>query len=118
MAGAPVEPRLGPWDLGTWTGRPWSELDLASWRTDPAYEAHGGESLTDLAARVSGLLHDWSSRSGRLAAVTHGAVIKAAVVHALAAPVAAVWHLDVSPGSLTELHATASGWRVTRVGGR
>lgn len=116
VTGAAVEPRLAPWDLGDWAGRPWQDLDLASWRTDPAYDAHGGESLLALAARVSGLLVDWHSRTGRVAAVTHGAVIKSAVAHALHAPVTAVWDLDVAPGSVTELHSNGAGWRVTRVG--
>lgn len=112
---APVEPRLRPWDLGTWTGQPWQNLDLTSWRSDPSYDGHGGESLTALLKRASALLGDWHTRTGRLAAVTHGAVIKAAVVHALQAPAEALWHLDVAPSSLTELHTTPSGWRLTRV---
>lgn len=118
VRGAAVEPGLGPWDLGEWTGRPWEQLDLASWRADPAYDGHGGESLLSLTARVGGLLDEWRGRTGRVAAVTHGAVIKCAVVHALQAPPAAVWDLDVAPGSVSELHATATGWRVTRVGCR
>jgi broad specificity phosphatase PhoE len=110
-----VEPRLRAWDLGRWAGRALDEFDLASWRSDPSYAEHGGESLVDLAARTGELLEDWHDRSGRLVAVTHAAVIKAAVVHALRAPIGAVWDLDVAPASLTELHATPTGWRVTRV---
>jgi broad specificity phosphatase PhoE len=112
---AAVEPRLGPWDLGTWTGRPFDELDLASWRTDPGFDAHVGESLDALHARAAGLLADWHARSGRLAAVTHAAVIKAMVVHALGAPVQAVWDVDVRPATVTELHAMSTGWRLTRL---
>jgi broad specificity phosphatase PhoE len=115
VPGAPVDLRLGPWDLGSWTGQSWDELDLASWRTDPSYDAHGGESLEMLMERVGGLLHTWRGRSGRLAAVTHGAVIKCAVVHALRAPIDAVWDLDVAHASVTELHCNGSAWRVTRV---
>ena len=69
-------------------------------------------------ARVAGLLHDWRERQGRLAAVTHAAVVRAAVLHALDAPPASAWQLDVAPGSLTELHATLTGWRVVRVNDR
>ncbi len=115
VPGALIEPRLGPWDLGTWTGRPWHELDLESWRADPSYNAHGGESLIALLARVRALLDEWHTTAGRVAAVTHAAVIKAAVVHALRAPIEAMWKLDVAPASQTELHATPAGWRVTRV---
>lgn len=115
IPGIPVDPRLGPWDLGRWSGRPFDELDLGAWRNEPAYDAHGGESLLALAARAQGLLEDWHGRAGRIAAVTHAAVVKAMVVQALRAPVDAVWDVDVAPGSLTELHATAIGWRVVRV---
>ncbi len=115
VAGAPVEPRLAPWDLGSWTGRELAELDLAGWRADPAYDSHGGESLCTLVDRVGGLLASWHDEPGRLVAVTHAAVIKAAVVCALRAPLEAVWDIDVAPGSGTELHATATGWRVVGV---
>jgi broad specificity phosphatase PhoE len=115
VPGAPVDLRLGPWDLGSWTGRSWDELDLSSWRVDPSYEEHGGESLEVLMGRVSDLLRAWQGRSGRLAAVTHGAVIKCAVVHVLRAPIDAVWDLDVAHASVTELHSNGSAWRVTRV---
>lgn len=115
VPGADVDARLGPWDLGSWTGRPLAELDLAGWRADPAYDRHGGESLLALSARVADLLGSWQATSGRVVAVTHAAVVKAAVVHALHAPVEATWDLDVAPGSLTELHATPAGWRVVGV---
>jgi broad specificity phosphatase PhoE len=115
VADAPVDARLGPWDLGEWTGRPLRDLDLLAWRTDPAFAGHGGESLLAMSERVRLLLADWHRRPGRLAAVTHAPVIKLAVVQALRAPVQAVWDLDVAPGSTTELHSTPSGWRVTAV---
>lgn len=115
VAGAPVEPALRPWDLGTWTGRPLAELDLAAWRADPAYDAHGGESLLDLGARVSGLLAQWRHLDGRLVAVTHAAVIRWVVVLALRCPADAVWDVDVHPGSTTELHRTATGWRLVHL---
>lgn len=113
--GAEVEPLLRPWDLGTWTGRPLAELDLAAWRADPGYDAHGGESLVTMLDRVRAVLAQWATTEGRLVAVTHAAVIKAVVVQALGAPATAVWDLDVHPGSSTELHAGPGGWRVVRV---
>lgn len=115
VPGAAVDERLRPWDLGAWAGRDLSELDLAAWRADPGYDAHGGESLLALHDRVAGLLADWHDRDDRLVAVTHAAVVKAAVVHALHAPVQATWDVDVAPSSTTELHATPTGWRVVGV---
>ena len=109
---------MGPWNLGSWTGRPWHELDVESWRVDPSFDRHGGESLTALLARVGALLDEWHSDRGRVAVVTHASVIKAAVIHALRAPPEAMWSLDIAPGSSTELHSTSSGWRVARTGCR
>jgi broad specificity phosphatase PhoE len=68
------------------------------------------------------LMDDLQTRTtgGRstVVAVTHGAVIKAAVVSALGAPPAAAWDLDVHPASLTELSTDGAGWRVVRVNAR
>lgn len=113
--GAPVEPLLGPWDLGNWAGKPLSELDLERWRSQPAYDAHGGESLIALSHRVGRLLAAWQQEEGRLVAVTHAAVVKAAVALVMEAPPSSCWTVDVAPGSLTELHSTPSGWRTVRV---
>lgn len=122
--GATVDPAWGPWDLGSWTGRAFDELDLGSWRADPGYRAHGGESLRDLHDRVGATLAglagtgrrtDGAPLTGRLVVVTHAAVVKAAVVIALGAPDEASWSLDVAPGTVTELHVTGGRWRVTRV---
>lgn len=115
VPGAPIEPLLAPWDLGDWTGRPLAELDLARWRADPGYDAHGGESLLALCTRVGGLLASWHSAQGRLVAVTHAAVVRAAVACAMGAPPSSCWTVDVTPCSVTELHSTPGGWRVVRV---
>jgi broad specificity phosphatase PhoE len=117
--GATVDERLGPWDLGTWSGRRLEELpasDLQAWRHDPDWAGHGGESLRAVHERAAGLLHDWHGLSGRRVASTHGAVVRAAVLTALRAPLDAAWDVDVQPSSATELHATASGWRLVRLG--
>ncbi len=116
VPGAAVEPLLRAWDLGSWAGLPLAEVhDLTAWRDDPAYDGHGGESLLALLARAAALLQRWPGQSGRLAAVTHAAVVRAAVVVVLRAPPAAFWDIDVAPGGLTELHCSGSRWRVVRV---
>jgi broad specificity phosphatase PhoE len=113
---APVEPLLRPWDLGDWAGLPLADLpDLRAWRADPGYDGHGGESLLSLIRRAEVLLAGWQGRTGRLAAMTHAAVVRAALLVVLRAPPAAFWDIDVAPGGLTELHSSGSGWRVTRV---
>lgn len=118
---AAIEPALRECDFGAWAGRTLAEVHeedpdaAAAWMTDPAACPHGGESLAALMLRVGEWLDEQAARGGRAIAVTHGGVVKAAVVHALAAPVEAFWRVDVTPLALTELHAHEGRWTVTRV---
>lgn len=116
VAGAGVEPLLGPWNLGSWAGLSLSDVpSLAAWTVDPGFDAHGGESVLALLARARALLGLWHEHSGRLVAVTHASVVRAVLVSVLRAPPGAFWALDVSPGSVTELHPAGAGWRVVQV---
>ncbi len=116
-----VDAALAECDFGSWAGRTLAEVHeadeamSAAWMTDPDAAPHGGESLRVFAARVGGWLDAQSKRDGRAVAVTHGGVVKAAVVHALGAPLDAFWRIDVAPLSVTELHAHDGRWTVTRV---
>ncbi|MEU5717059.1 histidine phosphatase family protein [Streptomyces sp. NPDC020403] len=127
---ARAEPRLGDWDMGRWSGRRLSEVSAAEpeavseWLADPSAVPHGGESLLELTARVgevldataAGAVHvPGSAAAGagsRVLAVVEPAVVRAAVVHALALPVTAFWRLDVAPLSLTELSGRAGRWNL------
>jgi broad specificity phosphatase PhoE len=109
------DPALAECDFGTWGGRTVGDVDLGDWMTNPDSCHHGGESLTAFSARVAAWLDTQASvDSGRLIAVTHGGVIKAALVHALGAPLEAFWQFDVAPLSVTELHCWDGRWTVTR----
>ena len=118
---ATVDERLGECDFGAWAGRTLADVHAAdpaaagAWMTDPAACPHGGESLAALLARVGGWLDEQAARDARAIAVTHGGVVKAAVVRALAAPAEAFWRVDVAPLALTELHAHDGRWTVARV---
>lgn len=109
---------LAECDFGAWAGRCLSEVDpdaAAAWMTDPAATPHGGESLRAFVARVAGWLDMQARLDGRAVAITHGGVVKAAVVHALGAPIDAFWRIDCAPLSITELHAHDGRWTVTRL---
>jgi broad specificity phosphatase PhoE len=116
-----VEPAIAECDFGSWAGRPLDELvaerpdDTRLWMTDPDAAPHGGESLREFAARVTGWLDDQAGRDGTCVAFTHGGVVKAAVVHALGAPIEAFWAVDCAPLSRTELHADRGRWRLSNV---
>jgi broad specificity phosphatase PhoE len=112
---------LAECDFGAWAGRTLADVaaaspaDVGTWMEDPDAAPHGGESLAVFAARVGDWLDGEAARDGRAVAFTHGGVVKAALVHALGAPLAAFWRIDVAPVSVTELHAHDGRWTVTRV---
>ncbi len=116
-----VDPALVECDFGSWSGRTLADLHgensdaVAAWMTDPDAAPHGGESLTRFARRVADWLDAQAELEGRAVALTHGGVVKAAVVHALGAPLAAFWRIDVSPLAITELHCHDGRWTLTRV---
>jgi broad specificity phosphatase PhoE len=117
LVAAAVDGALAECDFGAWAGRALTDIDeddAALWMTDADARPHGGESLRAFAARVSSWLDAQARLSGRAIAVTHGGVVKAAVAHALGAPLDAFWRIDAAPLSLTELHAHDGRWTLTR----
>jgi broad specificity phosphatase PhoE len=118
---AQLEPLIEECDFGSWAGRTLAEVHDAdpvgagAWMLDPDSCPHGGESLSALLARVGGWMDAQAALDGRAIAVTHGGVVKAALVHALGAPPAAFWRIDVTPLAVTELHARDGRWTVARV---
>ncbi len=108
-------------DFGRWAGLSLQAVAerepdaVQEWIREPDAAPHGGESLTELLARVAGWLSVQATLGGTAVAITHGGVIKACVVIALAAPPAAFWQIDVAPLSITELHAHDGRWTVTKV---
>jgi broad specificity phosphatase PhoE len=113
--------RLSECDFGRWAGRALADVHAAdpeaaeAWMRDPDAAPHGGESLRVFASRVAGWLDEQAGRGGAAAAITHGGVVKAALVHALGAPLEAFWRIDVAPLTVTELHAHDGRWTVARV---
>jgi broad specificity phosphatase PhoE len=118
-----VDAGLADWDLGDWAGRSLAELaadspdDVQAWTTDPDFAGHGGETLTRVIERVAGWLDQPSNepnasagRPDRVIAVTHPAVIRSAVVHALQAPAHSFWRIDVAPLAVVELRGAPGRW--------
>lgn len=118
---ARVDPGLAECDFGVWSSRALADVaaddpdGVARWMRDPEAAPHGGEALAPFAARVAGWLDGQARRAGAAVAITHGGVIKAALVHALHAPLDAFWRIDVAPLAITELHAHDGRWTVARV---
>ena len=118
---AEIDEGIGECDFGTWSGRTLADVNdgepdgVRTWMLDPDSAPHGGESLRTFCTRIARWLDAQAEQDGRVVAITHGEVIKAAVVHALDAPVLAFWRIDASPLAFTELHAHGGRWTVTRL---
>ena len=121
LDGSTFEAALGECDFGSWAGRTLESVAAAdprgvsTWMTDPSARPHGGESHAKFVSRVASWLDDQATREGGAVAITHGGVVKAAIVHALGAPLQAFWRVDAAPLSITELHASDGRWILTRV---
>ncbi|ETB26752.1 histidine phosphatase family protein [Mycobacterium avium] len=110
--GAP-EPLLADLDCGRWRGRALQtvdEADLAAWLSDPAGAPHGGESIADLIERASRWLNALTANPLHTAAVTHPAVIRAALLAALDADPASFWRVDVAPAACVVMHHRGGRW--------
>jgi len=118
---AEVDPGLAELDFGSWAGRDPHEVgreapaELETWYADPDTAPHGGETLGELATRLTGALERLRERPGVTAVFTHGGPIKLAIVQALRAPTSSMWRVDVAPCSLTELQPRPDGgWTLVR----
>ncbi|MCX5391717.1 histidine phosphatase family protein [Streptomyces sp. NBC_00094] len=102
--------------MGRWRGRRLDELateepeSVAAWLADPDAVPHGGEALRSLWDRVAGWVD--ALEPGTVWAVAEPDVIRAAVAHALGAPGAAFWRLDVRPLSRVALSGRSGRWNV------
>ncbi len=110
---AHIDPRLADLDYGRWRGLGLDAVDsdgLAVWLTDPQQAPHGGESVIELIARVREWLDALTVAPMRVVAVTHPAVVRAAVLLALDAPPKSFWRMDVEPLSRTRMHRRGQAW--------
>jgi broad specificity phosphatase PhoE len=101
-------------NFGAWAGKTFDTLnDDPQWRRWNSVRSlsrtPGGESMLDVQHRVLGLIETLSNGDGkRLALVSHGDVLKAAVGHILGLPIDAWPRFDIAPASITTV--TVSEW--------
>ncbi|MGW1987409.1 histidine phosphatase family protein [Streptomyces collinus] len=112
---AAPEPALRDLDLGSWTGIPLDDVAAAdpdgftSWLTDPDAAPHGGESVRALCRRTADWMNGTAPDTGHTVVIAEAAVVRAALIHALAVPARAFWHLGApsfSPVSLTRRYGS------------
>ncbi|EJZ17027.1 phosphoglycerate mutase [Rhizobium sp. Pop5] len=113
---AGIDPALRDCDHGRWAGRPIVTIgseepeNLEIWMSDPQAAPHGGESLFDLRTRVAGWMDAQSTLGGHVIAVSHAAIIRAAVVHVLQAPLSSFWLIDVGPLAIVRMTSDGRRW--------
>ncbi len=109
------EAALSDCDYGRWRGLAIAEVAAAepeavqAWTSDPDAAPHGGESVTELVRRVGRWL-DGDGLDGRIVAVTHAAVLRAAVVHVLGVPPRCFWRIDAGPLAIADLRRNDRHW--------
>jgi broad specificity phosphatase PhoE len=119
---AAVEPTLRDCDYASWSGHSFKDVyarepeAVAVWLSDPAAAPHGGESVQSLMQRVADWLLGEQAHHRRSIVVTHSAIIRAAMVHAIGAPLQSFWRIDIAPLSITRLSGHTDRWNLTSSG--
>jgi broad specificity phosphatase PhoE len=119
---ATVDERLRDCDFGRWTGLKFSQVlireprKLVSWIREPSSAPHNGESIPQVLERVAAWIAERGRNPGHTVAVTHAAVIRAAIVHVILAPLPSFWRIDVVPMSRTELRTNGRRWVLRSMG--
>lgn len=117
-----LQAALDDCDYGHWAGQRLADLSdaqgeaIATWLQDPGAAPHGGESVQAVQQRVALWMDGLDDTVDHIVAVTHPAVIRVAILHALGAGLSSFWRLDISPLSITDLRCSRGRWTVRSVG--
>ncbi len=103
-----VDARLIELDYGEWDGHRIADVPAATrdrWRADPSFTPPGGESLTDLRARVAPLAAELyeQAEDHTSIAVSHVSPIKAVILWALGLGDEYSWRLRLDVASISRL---------------
>jgi len=123
-----IVPALADCDYGRWARVPFATIAatepeaIAAWLADDMAAPHGGESHRQLKERVGDFLdHVGTTLAGHTVVVTQPAVVRAAIVHAIAGTAHSFWRIDIAPLSQTMLTRSNDQWRlraITPAGGQ
>lgn len=111
-----IDERLRDCEYGRWSGLKFQQVllreprKLVSWIRKPATAPHGGESIPQVLERVAAWMTERGRDRGHTVAVTHSAVIRAAIVHVLQADLPSFWRIDILPLSQTDLRTNGRRW--------
>lgn len=111
-------PDLNEIDFGAWTGQSFGDLasDTAwqAWNSARAIgKAPGGESMVEAQQRINGLLARLGQAGGvAVILVSHGDIIRAAVLAILGLSLDAYHRIDIDPASVTTLSIWPGGGKI------
>ncbi len=115
---------LTEFEVGDWAGRTFASLDeTKEWKRFNAVRSQtrppGGELMLDVQRRGVSALLDLHARyaSGTVAVVSHGDVIRAALLYVLGMPIDFVHRLEVAPASVSILELSDGEPRVRLING-
>lgn len=118
---AEIDASLGDINLGSWAGRRLSDVQasepeaVAAWIGEAGAAPHGGETVLDLCDRLAPWLAARKRDPRRVLAVTHPAIIRAAILLALDASAGTFWRIDVGPLCRVELRGQAGRWTLRSI---
>jgi len=107
---------LADCDFGRWAGRSIAEIqqaepdNLAAWMARPEDAPHGGEPIAAVCARVKVWMSEHLQAGGHIVAITHAAVVRAAIITTLNAPVSSFWLADIEPLALIRMTSNGKRW--------
>jgi broad specificity phosphatase PhoE len=117
-----IAPELRDCDYGTWKGCTLQELSarepeaVSRWLRDPTAAPPGGESTANVIQRAANWLDLQLGVAGRAIVVTHAAIIRAAIVHAIGAPAQSFWRIDIGPLSRVCFSGHDGRWNLRYIG--
>ena len=121
LAAVPTE-TLRDQDFGRWAGKALDEVGraesgaLAAWLGDAKAAPGGGESFSAVMDRVAAWLEGLRGEPGHTVAVTHAAVIRAAILAVIGAPAGGFARIDVVPLGFTDLRGDGRRWMLRATG--
>lgn len=104
-------PALRDQDFGAWAGRAFEDVQrdepdtVGAWLVEPGATPPDGENFKSIATRTASLFDEQVAEPGHTIAVTHPAVIRAAILHVLKAPLTGFRFIDVEPLSLADFRS-------------
>lgn len=109
-----TDDRLIELDYGDFDLKPLKDIPAelwAEWRADPDFRPPGGETLTELAARVGAVLDEVGPEAANadVVVVTHVSPIKAALAWALGVGIGVSWRSFVAQASMTTIGFSERG---------